>query len=257
MFGTRTIALICIAGSAISLLLSVSSGSALFAFLCALLLTLSLILWKYGYAIMPSVFLALGLKEKIGDFQIPPSQDIIVKKTQTGYLSTMFLGVRLEPSPQDQQAQNANFAKAISSVRSPCKFSILVYNPDMSQALDELKTRRSVAENKKSQLLSDQKSQAQVSILDREIAMWTKQIARLAGGEKPVQSLSFVSTSASGESLEESESRVRSQASELRAVLSSALCAELTPLRGEEMKKCFEWEYAIPGTAAGIMEETG
>lgn len=206
---------------------------------------------------MPSIFLGLGLKERIGEFQIPPSQDVLVKKTQNGYLATTFLSINLEPVQPTAQPNSSSFAKAISSIRSPCKLSVLLYNPDLSSVLDELKARRSLAENKKSQLLLDQhKNAAQIAVLEREISMWTSQINKLANGEKPIQSLAFVSTTAYGDSFEEAQTKSRSQANEIKAIFANALSARVSILRGEEMKKCFEWEYAIPETATEIKEET-
>ncbi len=252
LFGTRTIAIICVVGSVISLLLSISAGSPLFAFLCALLLSFSLIIWKYGYAIMPSIFLGLKIKEEIGDFRIPPSQDLIIKKTTTGYIATAYLGVSLEEGGANHPA---SFERAISLVKFPCKFSILIYTPDLSTYLDELKTKRSMVENKKSQLLSDSKNHPQAVRIEREIAMWTRQLERLSSGEKPVQILSFASTSAFGDSAEEAQTKLRAQIRELKSMLANSLLAQVSELKGEEMKKCFDWEYAIPDSKGAILEE--
>jgi len=39
---------------------------------------------------------------------------------------------------------------------------------------------------------------------------------------------------------------VKAQANELKANFSNTLNVEITNLSGEDMKKCFEWEIAIP-----------
>ena len=45
---------------------------------------------------------------------------------------------------------------------------------------------------------------------------------------------------------------LRSQAKEVASVISNALNAEAVPLVGEDMKKCFEWEFAIPPTRGDL-----
>jgi hypothetical protein len=82
--------------------------------------------------------------------------------------------------------------------------------------------------------------------LEREIGMWNRQYEKLTSGEKPLEMVFYLSTTASGMTKEEAITRARTQADELSVVVGSALSCEIDVLRGEEMKKCFWWDFFGP-----------
>jgi hypothetical protein len=50
-------------------------------------------------------------------------------------------------------------------------------------------------------------------------------------------------------------SRARSQAEELAVVVGSALSCEVVPLKGEDMKKCFWWDFFSPADSDELHDE--
>ena len=57
-------------------------------------------------------------------------------------------------------------------------------------------------------------------------------------------------TTATGVTKESALAAAQNQANELKATISNALNTEVVQLAGEEMMKCYEWEYFLPPTQA-------
>ena len=68
----------------------------------------------------------------------------------------------------------------------------------------------------------------------------------MTSGEKPLETVFYLSTTASGLTKEEAISRARRQGEELSIVVGSALSCEVAALKGDEMKKCFWWDFFGP-----------
>jgi hypothetical protein len=62
-------------------------------------------------------------------------------------------------------------------------------------------------------------------------------------------------TSADGFSRDEAVSRARAQAQQVAAVLANSLGAGVWVLQGDDMRRCFEWERAIPPTQAKLSDQ--
>jgi hypothetical protein len=190
----------------------------------------------------------LGTALRGDDYELVPSQDVLLKRTPTGYVAVAYLGVQLRESSSAKDASGKAllidlFERAISSMRYTVKLSVMVCPLDLSDYADKLTERRSLAEHKKAQLSSRKKSD-EAARLEREIDSYSQQLRRLTGGERPMQVVAFASTSAEGLTREEALSRVRAQASETAAVLSNSLSCHLWPLSGEELLMASEWERA-------------
>ena len=56
----------------------------------------------------------------------------------------------------------------------------------------------------------------------------------------------YIMTMAVGVSPAAAIAAVKGQANELKATFSNALNVEISDLKGEDMKKCFDWEVAFP-----------
>lgn len=247
----RLYTVLAIAGGFFCLSAALFFQSAAAAAMGALFFFLSLIFWKYGYAIVP--YLARGAKiVEVGrNFEIPPGQDIIVGKASGSFLATVFLAARLyesasEKSEKQKLMMGEMFEKAISSAGFPFKVCALVSPLDLRNELEEIRTKRSMAEDRMAKLKKGSRHDSESARLEREIAMWGRQIERLTSGEKPLETVFYFSTTASGMTKEEAISRAKRQAEELSVVAGSALSCEVVPLKGEEMKKCFWWDFFGP-----------
>ncbi len=190
------------------------------------------------------------LRVSEGDWELPPSQDVLMQRISGGWRSSVVLGVSLRESAtlstsSQQSLMMELFEKAISGLRYPLSLSILVCPLDTGQQIQRLEEKRSLAEHRRSRL-SGQKNSDEQAKLEREIESYTTQIRRLTSGEKPMKVVAWALTTASGLTREEALQRARSQAQEATAVLSGSLSASVVPLKGEELLRAVEWQKFIP-----------
>ena len=247
----RLYTVLSLAGGLFCLSASIFFQSAIAAAVGALFFCLTLAMWKYGYVIVPFFTRGARIVENNRNFEIPPSQDVIVGKSGGSFLATVFLSARLydsasEQSGADRGALGEMFEKAVSSSGFPFKICALVVPLDLKNELDEIRGKRSIAESRREKISSSGKHGSETARLDREIAMWGRQIERITGGEKPLEMVFYFSTTASGLTKEEAIARARAQGEKLSVVAGSALACEIAPLAGEEMKRCFWWDFFGP-----------
>jgi hypothetical protein len=259
MFINRAVVTASLVGGVIAILLSVLYGSPFFAFLSAVLFALSLGLWKYGYMLIPIVTGAGKIVEIRDGYEVSPSRDHILKKVPNGYYATKFLEIRYYESSIDKNDGEKHFMfesfeKAISSLRYIVKISLLVSAVDLSAQIEELKTRRGAAEARKARLVGKENSD-EVVRLDREIAMYTRQLDRITSGEKPVELVAYASTTAFGLTKDEAIQRVKRQAKEVKTILSSSLATDVVDLADLDMLRCFEWDKFFPTTKEELADE--
>ena len=256
----RLYTVLSLAGGLFCLAASLFFQSAPAAAVSALLFFLSLALWKYGYLILPVLVKGAGVVEQGRNFEIPSSQDLVVGKQGGSFLATAFLSARLYESASERGAEGAAragemFEKAISSAGFPFKVCAMVSPLPLQGELEEMRAKRSIAESRLEKLGAAGKRGADAARLEREIAMWGRQIERLSSGETPLEVLFYLSTTASGMSKEEAMSRARAQAEELGVVAGSALSCEIRLLKGEEMKRCFWWDFFGPSDREALHDE--
>lgn len=259
MFINRAVITVSLVGGVVAVLLSFLYGSPFFAFLSAILFAFSLGLWKYGYLIIPIITKATRIVEIREGYEVSPSRDYIMKKVPNGYYATKFMEIRYYESSLDKNEGEKHFMfesfeKAVSSLRYIVKISLLVSAVDLSAQIEELKTRRSAAESRKARYAGKENSDELVR-LDREIAMYTRQLDRITSGEKPVELVAYASTTAFGLTKDESVDRVKRQAKEVKTILSSSLATDVVDLADLDMLKCFEWDRFFPTTKEELADE--
>jgi len=255
----RTMTIACLSGALACLALAISIGSGAFAAVSSFFFFLTLLIWKYGYWIIPFFTRGLRIIEIRDGHEIPPSQDVVLKKTKSGYIATMFLGITLNESASGKSEQQKAlmmelFERALSSMRCVAKVCVMVDNIDMSDYIDKLKERRGLSETRLSQLHGRQGKSADVARIEREIAYYTRQIEKLGEGEKPMQVVAYAMTSADGQTREEALSRVRAQSGQVMAVLSNSLGSGVFVLAGDGMRRCFDWEFSLPTSPASLSD---
>ncbi|MBU0532936.1 hypothetical protein KKB44_05585 [Candidatus Micrarchaeota archaeon] len=257
MFLNRAITALAVVGGVLAIIISLLSGNPLFPIIAAVFFTLTLLLWKYGYLIIPVFTRATNIVEIRGGYEVPSSRDYIIKKNENGYYASKFLEVRfyessMDKSKDEKQNMFESFERAISSLKYIVKISLMVSTLDLSKHIDEIKTKRGAAEARKSKeakLARDESLR-----LDRELAYWNRLLDRITQGERPVEVIAFASTTAFGLTRDEALSRVSRQSKELRTILSSSLGCDIRELKDLEMLKCFEWEYFFPTTQEEIKD---
>ena len=223
----------------------------------------SILIYKYGYLIIPFLTQRSHIVQIFeGGYEIPPAQDVIIKNVGGRYYASAFLGIKIyetttDKSPEENMVYSEYFERAISSVKFPVKFAMMVYVIDISHHRRELETKYAEAQLKLSR--EREKPEPDVLKLDRyekEVAMYEAQLNRLIAGFKPMGAIIYAMTTASGITKEAAVAEVKIQASQLRSTLANALNVEIVNLTGDEMLKCFEWEYMVPTTGEGMESAT-
>ena len=104
MFLNRAFTMVSLVGGVVAIILSLLSGEVLFPLIAAMFFTLSLLLWKYGYIIIPLFTRATNVIEVHGGYEVPSTRDHIVKKTDNGYYASKFLEVKFYESSMEKDA---------------------------------------------------------------------------------------------------------------------------------------------------------
>ncbi|MBM3228835.1 hypothetical protein FJZ26_00225 [Candidatus Parvarchaeota archaeon] len=237
-------------------LASLASSSALAAAISALCICATYVFWKYGDVLAPHLFGAIGLKQEFGQYEVVAARDAIVKKSGDGYVASMFLGVQMpqleaEGDGKEGQDYSAALERVMCTSRIPLRFSIAAKALDLAQYVDSIKTRRAQAEVTKARLCAEGKARNgfQIAQLDRQLSYWNRLLARLGEGERPLQVICTLMTSAQGNSSSEAYARAKSNSREAASAIGSALNAQVRQLSGQQMLEAFELERFMAADA--------
>ena len=210
---------------------------------------------KYGYMLVPLITQRTNmvLMTDTG-YEVPPTQDVILKKVGGLYYASSFLGIKIfesatEKTLEQNIAYNEDFERAISNIKYVAKVSYMLYAEDVGEERRKIETKKAEAQLR----LSREREKTEPDVLridkyEREVAMWDTQLGKLTKGLRPMGVLAYAMTTASGVSKEAAMAAVRSQARELKVTLSNSLNVQVEPLAADQMLKCFEWEKAMPPT---------
>jgi len=214
---------------------------------------ISFILYKWGYWMVP--YFTKGQRtiqseEAVVDIQ--PTEDVIVKREGGSYYATMFVVVKLFKSVTNMSDDEKIgfmdlWERAISAMKMVTKYSVLVYLKDLSKYKEGIEGRKAKAQMEISREQDKPNPErAKLDRLEREIAMWDGMAARLDVGDKPSAILTYIQVSAKGATKDAATAAVRQSVNEIRTTIATALNVEVAPLTGEDMKRCFDWEFAMP-----------
>jgi hypothetical protein len=258
----KTYAMAALAIGGLAVVASLLAQNALVALLAALMVLLSAVLWKTGHILLPMLTGHFNTVEVRDPYEIPPQRDMVIKRCGSRYYASMFMQARITSSVTEMDLASKSlfmeyFERAVGSVRSVVKFSVVVAGVDMSEFGDKLKSRRGEIETDRARLAASGKvsEQAELTRLDREVSMINKQLERMASGEKPMEVLAYVMTTAVGLSREDASRKVRNQAAEVKTGVANALNVDIQSLADEDMLRCLEWEYMLPTTLAELTEQ--
>lgn len=258
MYMNRVITITALVGGLIAIIAGASLGNTILIAFAAIMFTLSIAIWKYGYILIPMITQGANVIEIRQDYEVSPTRDYIIKKTENGYYSTKFLEIKFYESTMDKNEEQKHmmfesFEKAITSLKYIVKVSLLISAVDLSRHIEDIKTKRGAAESKKAKYVSH--NSEDVVRLDREIAMWNRLLDRITHGERPVEVIAYASTTAFGITKEEAVARARRQSREIKTILSSSLGSDIVELTDQDMLRCFEWEKFFPPEPEELRDE--
>ena len=217
--------------------------------------------WKYGYILVPLITQRTNIIMMSEEgYEIPPSQDVIVKAANGVFYASCFMGIKIFESATEKTAEEnisygAFFERAISNLKYVTKISYLLYVEDIAEKRKTIETKRAEAQLR----LARERDKGQPDVLkidkfEREAAVWDNQLTRLIKGVKPMGVVAFAMTTAADVSKEAAVARAKAQASEIKTVLANSLNVEVVSLTADEMLKCFEWERFYPATVQELEE---
>jgi hypothetical protein len=222
---------------------------------CAFFLLMDAVIYQVGFVILPFVTKFLKVREiRVGGFEIPPSQDVVLKNVGGVYYATAFLYGKFYESAvagvqEEQSTYMDMWERAVASMDFPFKFCVITYLEDLLKFREDVETNRAAAQLRLGKEREKPRPDAiTIDKWEREVARQNEMLTRLSSGEKPLGTIMYVMTTAIGVSPEAATAAVKGQANELKATFSNALNVEILSLKGEDMKKCFDWEVAIPPT---------
>lgn len=257
MIANRAVTLSVLGGGLLALLFSFVSGQVFFAAIASIFFAISMLLWKYGHILVPFFTSAANIVEVRGGYNIPPTRDCITKRAGGGYYASKFLEIQFYESMIDKDDVGKSsmieaFEKSLASLKNVLKISLMVSAVDLTKHIDKIKAKRSAAESRRRRLPSNSE---EIIRLDREIAMWNRQLERITRGDRSLEITAFAQTTAFGVTREEAISKVRRQAKEAKTIISSTLGADVSELLDTDMVKCFEWSYFIPADSEQLRDE--
>lgn len=255
----------CIAIGFVGAIMAFAGGGGILGLLGGLLAGLGslfgVLFWRYGYIMIPLVTerTKIVMMSDLG-YEVPPSQDVIVKNVNGVYYASAFMGVKIfesstEKSNEESISYNQFFERAISNIKYVTKIAYMLFVEDVGEKRKQIETKRAEAQLR----LARERDKAQPDVLkidkyEREVAIWDNQLTRLIKGVKPMGIIAYAQTTAVGLSKEAAMASARTQSNELKTVLANALNVEVVSLTGDEMLKCFEWERFFPTTSQELEE---
>ena len=213
----------------------------------------AVLILKYGYMVIPLITQRTNIV-LITDtgYEIPSSQDVVIKKVGNMYYASSFLGIKIfesatERSMEQNIAYNEDFERAISNIKYVAKIAYMMYAEDVGQKRRSIEGKKAEAQLR----LARERDKAEADVLkidryERAVGMWDAQLAKLTKGIRPMGVLAYAMTTASGVSKEAAVAAVKAQARELRITIANSLNVQVEPLAADEMMKCFQWEKAMP-----------
>lgn len=225
---------------------------------CGLMAVLFL---KYGYIVLPMITQQTKIVVMTDTgFEIPPSQDVILKKSEGLYYASAFLGIKIHESASEKTleeniAYNEYFERAISNLKYVSKISYMLYVEDITEKRRNIEAKRAEAQLR----LAREREKPEPDVLkidkfEKEVGSWDNQLNKLIKGIKPMGVVAYAMTTASGVSKEGATASVKAQAKEMKSALENTLNVELEWLTADEMMKCFEWERFLPTTSQELEE---
>ncbi|MGV8085137.1 MAG: hypothetical protein ACP5N9_02685 [Candidatus Bilamarchaeum sp.] len=222
------------------------------------------LIWQYGYLFIPLVTQRTNVIMMSEEgYEIPPSQDVIVKASNGVFHASVFLGLKIfesatEKSTDENIVYTQFFERAISNLKYVTKISYLLYVEDVGEKRKTLETKRAEAQLRLARERDKpQPDPIRVDKYERDVAMWDAQLTRLIKGIKPMGVIAYAQTSAVGLSKDAAIALAKQQANELKTVLANALNVEVYQLTADQMLRCFEWDKFFPVKPQELEESVG
>ena len=225
--------------------------------LAGLTAILILLLAFADFLLIPALTRLLGITiTPAKNFTITSSQDSVIKYSNgiyyaTGYLTAnvynyIFTAERAIDDRSELVVAAEKWEKAIMNLKFPFKFNLIASSEDIQKYRDELETKRGLLEFQYSkEMQSTNPNPMGLENMQREINVIQTRIDKIGEGEKPVNSIMYLESTAVGVSLKDAQDSLTNQLNELQTVF-NVFDLSLIRVTGREVYSLFSFNYLIP-----------
>ncbi|MDE1823536.1 MAG: hypothetical protein KGI00_04390 [Candidatus Micrarchaeota archaeon] len=190
-------------------------------------------------------------------YMIPKTQDSVIKNVSglfyaTGYLTANIYNYvftaeeMVQGEEQDMAGGPDKWEKAVMSIDFPFKFNVMTVAHDIQKFREDLEGKRSFLEFQYSKEMgSGNPSPSFIDELQRKMRVIEMRMDRLGQGERPVDSVMYMETTAVGVSQKEATDKLTEQLSHLQTVF-NVFDLSITRVVGRELYLLHKYNYIVP-----------
>ncbi len=191
------------------------------------------------------------------NFIIPKDQKSVIKYTNGLYYATGYLTANIYnyifAAENPEANEEANLASSsekwerlLMSIDFPFRFNVITAAQDIQSYRSDLEGQRGFLEFQLSKEMKSQNAnQMTIEDLQRRISIVQTRIERISAGERPVNSLMYIETTAVGVSEKEAVDSMENQINELQTVFNS-FDLNIMRIVGRELYYMYKFNYALP-----------
>jgi hypothetical protein len=226
--------------------------------LAILTIVLVFIINYADFVIFPIVTTIFGIKiMPASGYVIPKSANAVVKYVNgiyyaTGYLTAniynyVFSAESVDETENPKLGESLDkWERIVMSAGFPFRFNIISVAEDVQKYRDELEGKRGVLEVQLSkEMSSSNPNQLTIQDLQRKMNVLDARINRLSGGERPIDALMYIDTTAVGVSEKEAMDSLTNQLNHLQTLFNS-FDLSITRVIGREVFHLFTFNYSLP-----------
>lgn len=210
------------------------------------------------FVLFPLLTLAFGIKiVPAKGYYIPKHSDSIIKLTNGIYYATGFLTANVynyvfavENVDETEEAKLSQgpdkWERIVMNAGFPFRFNIVSVAEDIQKYREELEGKRGTLEFQVSKELNMEKpDQMTIQDLQRKMSILDARINRLSGGERPLNALMYIESTAVGVSEKEAVDALTNQLNHLETLFNS-FDLSITRVIGRELYYLFMFNYMLP-----------
>lgn len=224
----------------------------------ALFAALVILLLQYAdYLVFPVVTRLLAINIiPFKNYAIPKEQDSVTKYINNVYYATGYISANIynyvfaaESVEEDESAMVLapdKWEKATMNIHFPFKFHLISAAQDIQVFRDELETKRGLYEFQYSKEGSATSPNPMgMENIERQIRVVQARIDRLGSGEKPINCIMYIESTAIGVSEKEARDSLTKQLNELQTVF-NVFDLSMTRVYGRELYLLQKMTYIVP-----------
>ncbi|VVB77169.1 Uncharacterised protein [uncultured archaeon] len=210
------------------------------------------------FLVFPLVTNIFGIKlVPAKNYYIPRTNNCVVKYVNgiyyaTGYSAANIYNYVFEAESVDEGEVSKlteapeKWERIVMNAGFPFRFNIVCAAGDIQKFRDELEGKRGVVEFQLShEMGSSSPSQLTIDDLQKKISVLDARIDRLSSGERPVDEIMYIESTAVGVSEKEAMDTLTNQLNHLQTLFGS-LDLNITRITGREVYHLFTFNYALP-----------